>query len=90
LQRLTMTRIPDCIGCGKCCTKYVVLDSSDKVPNKFVESVDGLQYMRRRDGYCIAFNRRTRSCSIYEQRPLVCILFERGSPECMDTLVDVP
>jgi uncharacterized protein len=35
------------------------------------------------DGWCIALDRGSHLCTIYENRPWVCREFEMGSPECI-------
>lgn len=45
----------------------------------------GAREMRQRQGACIALTRGG-LCSIYEDRPLVCRDFQRGSEECLRKL----
>jgi Fe-S-cluster containining protein len=55
------------------------------VPNRFI-AIDkwGASSMARLDdGWCAALDRDTLMCSIYEQRPWVCRVFEMGEYECL-------
>ncbi|WP_287813600.1 YkgJ family cysteine cluster protein, partial [Pseudomonas sp.] len=36
------------------------------------------------DGWCAALDRRTMSCSIYRQRPLICREFDMGGSDCLE------
>src|ERR1700734_900150 len=71
-----------CDGCGACCVGLEVpvhpLDSS--VPPEMVNRLpNGFGTMKQRgDKSCVAFNRKTKRCTIYEDRPLVCVEYVRG------------
>ncbi|GIU15760.1 zinc/iron-chelating domain-containing protein [Shewanella sp. MBTL60-112-B2] len=55
------------------------------VPDEHI-SVDeyGAETMLRLDdGWCSAVDRDTLMCTIYENRPWICRLFEMGSYECI-------
>lgn len=57
----------------------------DAVPEKMIESDRwGGQVMARLDdGWCIALDRETMLCRIYERRPAVCRAFEVGADDCL-------
>lgn len=63
-----------------------MLTSDTGVPPRFIDIDDwGGEVMRRLDdGWCVALDRNSMRCTIYEQRPLICREFELGSAECHD------
>lgn len=80
----------DCISCGGCCTYSenwpVFIGDGDgaEIPDEFVdhENARMLSYGNR----CTALEGTIGcqvSCSIYEQRPLVCREFAAGSEDCL-------
>jgi Fe-S-cluster containining protein len=74
-----------CTNCKACCCRLEVFLLTDTgVPSKFIQTDQwGGQVMARlEDGWCAALDRETYSCSIYENRPLVCREFATGSYEC--------
>jgi Fe-S-cluster containining protein len=75
-----------CANCKACCCRLEVFLMTDTgVPERLVD-VDqwGSETMRRSDdGWCVALDRNTLMCSIYENRPLVCREFEMGEAECL-------
>ncbi len=76
----------NCDNCEACCCHLEVLLVSDiGVPDHFIaiDKWGGMTLARLDDGWCIALNRDTLMCKIYENRPLVCREFEMGSTECM-------
>jgi hypothetical protein len=78
---------PPCAGCGTCCRLLVELDAADEVPEQFVVEHSGVRCMDQEgDGTCIALDRATKLCTIYEQRPKVCRAFARGSGLCREVL----
>lgn len=41
--------------------------------------------MRRlEDGWCVALDRRTMLCTIYEQRPFICREYQAGDYDCLE------
>ena len=74
-----------CSNCQACCCRLEVMIVSDTgVPAEYIE-IDrwGGQVMRRlADGWCVALDRDTYLCGIYDNRPWVCREFEVGSHEC--------
>jgi Fe-S-cluster containining protein len=79
---------PICAGCGTCCRLVVELRPDDNVPEDLVAVNEGLRCMDQHgDGTCVALDRKTKLCTIYEQRPAVCRLFERGTGLCRNALV---
>ncbi|MCL1068397.1 YkgJ family cysteine cluster protein [Shewanella olleyana] len=76
-----------CTGCKACCCKLeVILISDTGVPEEYIgEDQWGGEVMKRLDdGWCIAVDRETLMCTIYENRPWVCREFEMGSYECVE------
>ncbi|MEO7599734.1 MAG: YkgJ family cysteine cluster protein [Opitutus sp.] len=81
------TEVPACAGCGTCCRLLVELQPGDAVPEEFVVEHSGLRCMDQDgDGTCVALDRVTKLCTIYEQRPAVCRIFARGSGLCRSVL----
>ncbi|MEO6001875.1 MAG: YkgJ family cysteine cluster protein [Opitutus sp.] len=83
----SLVDIPACAGCGTCCRLLVELGPSDVVPEELVATHEGIRCMDQDgDGTCVALDRATKLCTIYEQRPSVCRTFERGSGLCRRVL----
>lgn len=75
-----------CANCTACCCRLeVLLLSETGVPEEYIQADKwgGMTMARLEDGWCVALDRETMLCSIYEQRPLVCREFETGSDECL-------
>ena len=74
-----------CSNCQACCCRLEVMIITDTgVPDVHI-SLDELgaeTMLRLDDGWCSAIDRETFTCSIYENRPLICREFEMGSYEC--------
>ena len=86
---IKVTNIPNkqinCSNCQACCCRLEVMIVSDTgVPPQYIAIDDqGGEVMDRLDdGWCAALDRTTFLCSIYENRPWICRLFEMGSYEC--------
>lgn len=78
---------PSCTSCGRCCHLVVELRPGDDVPEEFVVEHDGARCMDQHgDGACVALDRATRLCTIYERRPQTCRDFARGSRLCRKVL----
>lgn len=74
-----------CSNCeAVCCRLTVVLNESDQIPEHLVaHGENGIETMAHgADGWCIALDRTTMSCSIYAQRPAVCRRFVMGAGYC--------
>ncbi|MGS0675674.1 YkgJ family cysteine cluster protein [Shewanella sp. 0m-4] len=80
-----------CSNCQACCCRLEVMIVTDTgVPDEHI-SVDeyGAETMLRLDdGWCSAVDRDTLMCTIYENRPWICRLFEMGSYECISERKD--
>ncbi len=75
-----------CSSCMACCCKLEVFLLTDTgVPARYIDIDEwGHSTMHRSDdGWCVALDRNTMLCTIYEQRPLVCREFEEGSDDCL-------
>lgn len=74
-----------CSSCeAVCCRLTVVLEDSDRVAEHLiVRGANGVAVMAHaEDGWCIALDRASKSCSIYELRPSVCRRFAMGGGYC--------
>lgn len=91
-----MKPLPHCERCGLCClaakgdTTYVQLLAEDSnIPASMVDR--GAMKTRATRGYprCVALSgdtSRSVSCTIYADRPAICREFERGGPDCIETI----
>ncbi len=76
-----------CHDCGACCCRMPVLVLGDpRVPERYVEEDEnGMTIMAQGDdGWCVALDRNTLLCTIYEWRPQICRDFEMGGLDCQD------
>lgn len=76
-----------CERCDACCCRLEVFLLTDTgVPDYYVamDQWGGMTMARLDDGWCIALDRNTMRCSIYDRRPFVCREFEMGSYECLE------
>ncbi|MEZ7860769.1 MAG: YkgJ family cysteine cluster protein [Aeromonadaceae bacterium] len=76
-----------CHHCAACCCRMPVLVLGDPlVPERYVrEDESGLAFMAQGDdGWCIALDRNTLRCTIYEWRPQICRDFAMGGLDCQD------
>ena len=79
--------IPACAGCGQCCHLLVELRPGDDVPEDLVVEHEGVRCLDQHgDGACVALDRATRLCTIYERRPQTCRDFTRGEALCRETV----
>ena len=78
----------DCTECGACCLhQEIPLREEDIIDDEFVcEMDDGVRYLGKVNGHCVFFNPETRMCTNYEERPTVCRVFPKGSPECLSIM----
>lgn len=75
-----------CGNCAACCCRLeVMLMGDDDIPAALsIEDPWGGWVMRRLDdGWCIAVDRNTMKCSIYEIRPGVCRDYQVGDSDCL-------
>lgn len=84
--------LPACLGCGRCCHLVVELSAeTDCVPDHLVVERNGVRCMDQHgDGACVALDRRTQGCTIYEHRPQVCRDFQRGEALCRRAVFGKP
>lgn len=76
-----------CAKCNAaCCQLEVMLITDTGVPEQYIERDrwGGETMKKLDDGWCICVDRDTKLCTIYENRPWVCRIFEMGSYECSD------
>jgi uncharacterized protein len=62
-----------------------MLMGEDDIPPELIE-VDhwgGLVMARLDDGWCVALNRATMLCGVYERRPSVCRDYQVGGSDCI-------
>jgi len=65
----------------------VELRPDDCVPADFVVEREGALCMdQQADGSCVALDRATRLCTIYDSRPQTCRDFQRGASLCRRVL----
>ncbi len=84
---LEPTPVVACSNCAACCCQLEVMLLTDTgVPERYIDTDEwgGEVMARLEDGWCIALDRDTMRCTIYENRPWVCRIFEEGSPECLE------
>jgi Fe-S-cluster containining protein len=89
MESFKMKEEVSCSTCkALCCRLEVRLidDADEKIPVELTEQVDSLYYVmkRERDGWCVALDRETMLCSIYEQRPFICRDYELGDYDCIN------
>ncbi|MFN0314091.1 MAG: YkgJ family cysteine cluster protein [Burkholderiales bacterium] len=75
-----------CASCRACCCKLeVILMGDDDVPPKWTQwdRWGGEVMARLDDGWCIALDRNTMLCRIYDIRPAVCREYQVGAAECL-------
>jgi uncharacterized protein len=61
---------------------------NQRIPQKYLRSIGfGYQWMKRRkDGSCVALDRKTNTCKIYDKRPHACVVYERGTERCKSAI----
>ncbi|OFZ48374.1 MAG: hypothetical protein A2381_04225 [Bdellovibrionales bacterium RIFOXYB1_FULL_37_110] len=77
-----------CATCrALCCRLEVRLidDSDDQVPQRYTQKMDNLYTVMKqgKDGWCVAVDRSTMLCSIYEKRPYLCREYQCGADDCL-------
>lgn len=84
---VSLHRVPECEGCGRCCRLFVELREGDDPPAELTVEYQGIRAMdQHSDGTCVALDPLTRRCTIYERRPQTCRDFTRGSALCRKVL----
>jgi len=91
----------DCQRCGVCCfsesPEYVWVTGYDWErfggdADKLAHFIGHRAFMRMAGGHCAALEIKSDAagthytCTIYERRPEICRVLERGSPECLGEL----
>jgi len=91
----------DCQRCGVCCfsesAEYVWVTGHDweqlgADAEKLAHFIGHRAFMQMKDGHCAALEIKADvagvhyACSIYDRRPEICRILERGSPECLGEL----
>jgi Fe-S-cluster containining protein len=81
----------NCLECrGACCESFSIPIADVKPPGPDERS--WLELHGTREGDSIAFECRCTAltadgrCSIYEGRPLVCVFYAPGGPDCLETV----
>ncbi|MGL4206511.1 MAG: YkgJ family cysteine cluster protein [Aeromonadaceae bacterium] len=81
-----------CANCSACCCRMPVLVIADPlVPEHYIvdDEASGLSFMAQgEDGWCVALDRNTMLCTIYELRPQICRDFAMGGHECLQARED--
>lgn len=77
-------RCSDCAAV--CCRLNVLVKAGDRVPPELtrVDEQGMLVMAHAPDGWCVALDRRSMSCGIYEQRPDECRRFVMGAGYCRE------
>ncbi|SFR93669.1 Putative zinc-or iron-chelating domain-containing protein [Dyella sp. OK004] len=81
-------RVDPSVSCDRCeavcCRLTVVLMPDDNVPDWLIDRhTHGMETLAKGDdGWCVAVDRNTFRCTIYDQRPGICRKFTTGSPGC--------
>jgi Fe-S-cluster containining protein len=58
------------------------------VPEHLIVEHSGVRCLDQHgDGACVALDRATRLCTIYEKRPAVCRSFNRGESACLGAIL---
>ena len=84
---LVTADLPACAGCGRCCHLVVELRAGDLVPAEMIAVHAGARCMDQNgNGACVALDRATRLCTIYDARPQTCRDFNRGEALCWKIL----
>ena len=92
----------DCLSCGVCChsdsPEYVWVTGHDWArlggeADRLAHFIGHRAFMKMSGGHCAALAVRPQAdgtriffCTIYEQRPEICRVLARGSPECLGEL----
>ena len=92
----------ECQSCGVCCfsasSEYVWVNGHDwsrlgDEAERLAHFIGHRAFMRMTAGHCAALDVRPAAsgemryfCTIYERRPEICRVLERGSPECLGEL----
>ncbi len=95
MAKLDVAGIPECTSCGTCCFShaedYLRVSGYDYErlgddAEALVQFIENRAYLRISDGHCVALRCKSGTgrfyCSIYERRPDVCRVLERGSGHC--------
>lgn len=63
-----------------------MLLGDDDIPLELTEGDrrDGWVMARLADGWCVALDRKTMRCTIYERRPTICRDFPEGDADCLE------
>lgn len=94
--------LPSCNECAKCCFAgpWLLKGIDINIPEEYViELPEGIQinnplklnnYLgrlkQRENGSCVMLDEDSKTCTIYDNRPLACKLFHRGGPSCLEVL----
>jgi Fe-S-cluster containining protein len=76
-----------CASCRACCCRLeVLLMPEDAIPERLTTQDHWGAWVMRQldDGWCIALDRETMLCTIYERRPTVCRDYAVGSYDCIE------
>ena len=84
-----------CKGCGACCinkndSKWVEVNLLDaiNIPEKFLQKGDIERFAMKQTeiGRCICLDNNN-NCSIYEDRPSICRVVQKGDSVCLSSLL---
>lgn len=91
MTKVVLPMLPPCNECGACCTRGWLISAygiNAELPG-IKEMVNERGYMNKKgNGECIAFDDKTKLCTIYENRPSACKKFKRGNAQCRTAFVE--
>ena len=81
-----------CTTCKALCCKLEVRlidDSDDQVPGELTEITEDYYSIMKQgpDGWCVALDRQTFRCTIYNKRPYLCREYAVGDYDCLNERV---
>jgi Fe-S-cluster containining protein len=89
---MPLVHIPEkCAGCGACCYGLVVEAAGGDVPFEMMTTDDkkrAVMKQRPEDKSCVALDRATGLCTIYEDRPTICREFNTDSGQCLEQVAN--
>lgn len=77
-----------CSNCRALCCRVeirLIEDDDFNIDAHLTEQTPSLYTIMKKssDGWCVALDRKTMLCTIYEERPYLCSEYEVGSYDCM-------
>ena len=82
-----------CANCQACCCHLdAMLFNDHQIPDGLTTTNQrgDRSMLRLADGWCVALDRKTMRCRIYQQRPWICREFEMGEADCLEARAAYP